>query len=303
MPLSDDIRSGFSLGSRGFDESRVGSKIHRFRAERSPEAVIDGKNFGRANVARYFFPPDQPRIRFMIIENKWGNASEGGTNLQPLAMINLPLPTPLEDSFRVNYDTNFNYLDILGPLGRDQATGSVQALAGASVNRWKTVTLEAPDFRAFDMSWKLSPKTFQESQEIHKIVYRLRRGMTPELTAADTVFVYPRIYTLAFIPNVPYMYKFKPCVLQSLSVDHAGGQPVPSFYKSQGAESDSPPESLQIRARWIEVEYWIRRDYKGDDLPSVDPFDVFNNYNIVRRIEDDPDASAPAPDSPRAGSG
>lgn len=287
MPLSDDIRSGLSTGSRAFREGDRLS-LPRYRSSTPPQELIDGKIFDRTSVTRLTFPPDQPRIHFIIIENDWGgtvvkSTMEGKGSLTPQALIRLPLPTPLEDAFNVNFDANFNYLRWAQGADDTDIARIPQSILGAEVNKYKTVTLENPDFRAFQMNWKLSPKTFQESQEIQRIVYRLRKGMTPKLEGAREfgVFVFPQIYTLAFVPNVQYMYKFKPCVLQSLSVDYSGGQPVPSFYKSQGSNGDSPPESIEIKTRWLEVEYWVKSDYKGSDLPSTNPFDAIRRYDIV----------------------
>ena len=157
---------------------------------------------------------------------------------------------------------------------------------GISLNTFKSVTLSAPNFREFTLSWKLSPKNFAESQIIQKMVFAFKRGMTPDTRGAGFVFKFPQIYSMYFTPNSSFLYKFKPAVLKQISVNYAGGNPYASFYKSQGGNpANTPPESVIISMQFLELEYWIKKDFKpytdtpDFPVPTNDPLDNWNFYN------------------------
>lgn len=233
-----------------------------------------------------------------------------GINLSAQKRYKLPLPTPLSDSFEVDYEQNFSYLStavkagssftggLLGaPASRiGEGLGAVGQIAGAAtgitLNQFKTVTMNTPKYREFNLNWKLAPKTFNEAQEIQRIIFNLRKGMTPSIFPGNKVLLhFPKIYLMYFSPNIKYLYKFKPCVLKSLVVDYNGGAGHPAFYKPYSQnEMHSPPESVVVTTSWLELEYWLASrtddnggDYKtdaADGLPTNDPFDAHNFYNL-----------------------
>lgn len=252
----------------------------------NPASIINTR-INETNLTKYSYPSDLPKYHFVIIETDWSFASK---TLTPTKLFRLPLPTPLLDQFEVNFDRNFNYLgeaaktissfsDLIGQ-GVASLAKAAGAASGLTLNTFKTVTMSVPDFRTFQFTWKLSPKNFAESREIQRINYALRKGMSPRTTASKFLLVFPKIYIMYFNPNPQYLYKFKPCVLTTLSVDYAGGNPFPAFYKQQN--NDNPPESVTISTTWLEVEFWLENDYHDDpafpDLPSKDPFSGIGNY-------------------------
>ena len=127
--------------------------------------------------------------------------------------------------------------------------------------------------------------------------------MHPRTELGKLVMVFPKIFTMYFNPNIRYLYKFKPCVLSSIKVDYNGGQPVPSFYKSPNAPSESPPESVMVVMNFLELEYWIERDFKMlNDLPTNDPFDAWNFYTY-REIPETPNLTPVGTPAGAAGAG
>ena len=104
-----------------------------------------------------------------------------------------------------------------------------------------------------------------------------------------------------FQPNVKFLYKFKPCVLTSISVDYKGGSGVPAFYKPQentqsraapgsplAAQQEginlqfSPPESIILNTTWLELDYFVQQHYENDhndteDLPTNAPYGVLKD--------------------------
>lgn len=228
--------------------------------------------------------------------------SEIIATLNAQKVYNLPIPTPLTDMFKVQYDTDYGYLDKAvggGPQG-------LSAVTGITVNTFKTVTMNSPQYRTFSFKWKFSPKTYDESVTVQKILTNIRKGMTPKIGNTNKFLLhFPKIYGLYFYPNVKFLYKFKPCVITGMGVDYSGGNEFPGFFRVQNTlptnqrtgiaddfvgvnPQDSPPESIALQLQFLELEYWLDSldgtdaisDYKfgADGLPTSNPFDGWNFY-------------------------
>lgn len=292
-------------------------------AGRDPNSVVAQRQ--SRSIKTLSFPPDQAPIHFVIRETKWeqfvdsfSSRTGSGTALQDLTVAQLrqglnqsllddfrlqldtqtiyrlPLPRPLTDQFSVSYDENFSLLEqvqaragLLGRLSGEAA--NLARPAGYLVNSFKTVVLDQPNFREHNFTWKLGAKAFHESQTLQTILFKLRQGMTPKRKIGRGVLEFPNIFVMYFTPNVQYLYKFKPCVLKSLSVNYMGGQEMPAFFNPpSGSVKDSAPESVEIQTSWLELEYWIHgnseeeSDYKtdGNGMPSNDPTDGFHYYRL-----------------------
>lgn len=156
-------------------------------------------------------------------------------------------------------------------------------LAGIKLSKGKIVSIKDPAFRSFALKWHFVPKSYQESVQLQKICYNLRKNMTPASEGKyQYVSVFPSIYTMFFQPNVKFLYKFKPCVLTSITVDYESGG-VPAFYKPENGNSQlSPPESVILTTTWLELDQFVRQHYTNDhddneDLPSSDPYGMLRD--------------------------
>lgn len=293
-----------------------------------PESV---RGYAMDTSTQWTFPPNLAPLHFGFIETEWTLAKQSdgsaafqevlntptgqrptlensGINLpgliygalenlarsrQPLVpkkVFRLPLPIPLKDQFQVNYNTNFAPMSILEGV---QDIGS--AALGVIPNTFKTVTLSQPDYRRHQFTFTLPPRNYSESVTIQKIIHAIRRGMHPKRSSVlgGAVMVFPYIYLPYFMPNPKFLYKFKPCVIENIQVDYQGGQPVPAFYKQQGAPENRPPETVSLAITFLELEYWLdgeggdtainKTDFKqdGSGLPTNDPFDSFNYYQLA----------------------
>lgn len=231
-------------------------------------------------------PLDLPKYHFTIVENDWAALNRRLTSKH---FFKIPFPRELRDQQEVNYNTNFNYLSVVNELmnngglinGAMRAAGSAAgAVLGLTINNFKSVTLDVPDFKTHQLSWSFAPKTYQESILIQRFIYALKKGMAPKRNAEITnnlVLRFPQIYTLYFSPNAHWLFKFKPCVLSTLVVDYAGGG-IPSMFS--GNNGDNPPESVTVATNWIELEYWLDHDIKLDinGLPDRNPLDGMSWY-------------------------
>lgn len=311
MPVNPFIRQNLASDSVAspFGNSRIGPYAYR-SVENPTNLTVKGGTLSLQ------FPDDLPKYHFTIIECEWdaGSASVDagafGATVQngPLSpfgtpyltfqkIYKLPLPDPLNEAYQVNYDGGGNWIQMLeGPRA------ALGQLAGLATNDLKSVTLKAPQYRIHNQIWKLSPRNFAESVKIKDIIFNLKKGMHPRLAGSNNyAFRFPKIYLLFFTPNLKYLYKFKPCVLQAISIDYQGGNPQPSFYEAQQefridspydsrdpqtreriaqginyTVQHSPPESVVLRTSWLELEYWLGGDENSDFSDTNDPFDAYN---------------------------
>ena len=296
MALPSSIISGQS-NAPAFSSVPQQFPLIGFPSNNSADRVIE-ERIGTKTIKNYTFPGDKAKYHFRIIENEWHFAS---TRLTAEKIYNLSFPRELMDKNEVNYNSNFSYLSALGRIMGSYATnassaigGVVSSVSGLKLNTLKSVTLEVPDFKTHQLTWTLSPKTYNEAVEIQKIIFSLKKGMTPKGIGsqrfATVVLQFPKIYNLYFSPNSEWLFKFKPCVLTSIAVDYTGGTQVPSFFENSRSGGGNPPESITIATNWLELEYWVQEDFKsnfnGDvDIPSSDPLDAASWYGYPIQVE------------------
>ena len=251
---------------------------------------------------QYTFPVDLPTVHMNIIEASVNPIETGGGSLLGRMigrkMYRLPIPQQITDPLRVIYNDGYSYAGAIGAIGTALANangnrsaipqfisavgGVTQRALGYTINTYKGIAMEQPQFKQHNLVWKLSPKTANESIVIQRIITSMRTGMLPRNPTGATKIVlgFPHVFIPFFHPNVSYMYKFKPCVMTGLDVDFAGGNPQPGFYKTNYA-----PESVVINMSLLEMEYWLENDYAtnidANGIPNNDPFSAFNFYNFT----------------------
>lgn len=298
--LSNQIRTGIAAGS--FDSSARTSPFPIYGGSTNPvdtigETIIRRHGFNRTNLT---FPPDLPPVHFNLMETEWTGADPAAGNapgtLQPIKLFRLPLPKTLIDPLEVQYEQNFAPGSAFGITSALNAAGS--ALFGAIFNTFKTITMTQPLYRRHSLEFKMAPKSFQEAQTIQRIVFQLRKGMTPKRnpgggTAGNLILSFPFVYVPYFSPNPKFLYKFKPCVIEKISVNYLGGNSVPAFHRQEGTDPQAvTSESLILTLVLLELEFWLdspqdaTSDYKvetiGDlaSLPTNDPFAGTRFFNF-----------------------
>lgn len=148
-------------------------------------------------------------------------------------------------------------------LGESDATRAVAGVLGYSPNQFFTILLKGPQYKKHQFSWKFSPRNEQESRNLRLIIQKLNNYMAPGLRLSGAIFAFPQIFQLAFMPNSSYMFKFKPAVLESFTVNYAGSG-IPAFYRASLATNNlNAPESIEIVCSFMELEYWIAGDFKN----------------------------------------
>lgn len=156
---------------------------------------------------------------------------------------------------------------VMGKLlgGFDALTGSnitdvVKAVAGVAPNQFLTVLLQGPQYKKHSFTWKLSPRNEAESESIRSIIQKLNNSMAPGLSGGQGFFTFPKIAVLSFMPNSNVLFRFKPAVIESMSVNYAPSG-APAFYRRTEA-----PDTVELKLDFLEVEFWLDGDFGGDPI-------------------------------------
>jgi hypothetical protein len=184
----------------------------------------------------------------------------------------LPLPAKLLDKNSVRWESEplINaekgqqqlQEGVLGKAASQIANvkGATQALAGAVPNEFLTMLFKGPSYKKFTLQFLISPNTPAQSRAFRQMVVNFKNAMAPSLTAGNLLFAYPNVFKVSFHSSsggtTPFLYEFKPAVLESFTVDYAPTG-VPSFYVGT-----DEPESFVLNMDFCEIEFWLEGDFK-----------------------------------------
>lgn len=159
-----------------------------------------------------------------------------------------------------------------GLLGADRLSSSKAAalatqMMGVAVNPFLTVLFKSPKFKRHQLSWRLSPTNVKESATLNTILTTFRYNQLPSMSGAagGALLTYPNIVQISVSNSSSFLYRFKPAVIESLSINFTpGGQP--SFFGRSGT-----PTEIEIRLSLLEIEYYLQDDY---GIPNTGGRDV-----------------------------
>lgn len=278
-------------------------------APSNPADTISQKMKGLSQAAfnnMLIFPNPLPPVHFNLIEAHWsiggaiGNVSLSSNimdlgKLTSKGMYRLPLPMQLRDDFKTNFneDTSLGKIakNLVGmiPGGNTLLGGgsALQQLTGVLLNEVRFVSMNQPSFKKHTLNWTLSPNNPAEAQTLNKIRYGLQKGSTPKIDESYLLLKFPRIYIPFITPNSHYLMKFKPCVIEQVSVSF-NGMGGHSFYRGMDNESDKAPQSMNLAISLLELEIWVDSDnpgmsnfnMDGNGQPTAAPLDTWNWYSL-----------------------
>lgn len=207
---------------------------------------------------------------------------------EPTDSVFLPIPRNLEEKHDVNIRSSFP-LGIAGAVYDslfNGATTSVTAAAvgaiynfadnfinnelmaiaeqatGAITNPNLSVVFEGPTLRKHRFEWLLAPNNKQESETIRALINRFRKAALPNFIADTTsVLSYPEMCQVSLHPwsddaENNHLYKFKTCLIESVSVNYSPDSPV--FFPE---DSGNAPAFILFSVILSEIEYFTASDY------------------------------------------
>jgi hypothetical protein len=178
--------------------------------------------------------------------------TSGSGIARPSGGVFLPIPLKLNDNQILNWN-EFPLLQSVAGAAADNAFISAGSIAlGASINPLMFLQFKRPEFRTFQFSWVLAPRTKQESDTIKNIVTKCKQAAAPQNFGA--LLGYPQIAMIRLHPKkLDEHLKFKPCVIESVQVSYTPN-PTPSFFES-GA-----PSTVTLTMNFKEMQYWYRNE-------------------------------------------
>lgn len=144
--------------------------------------------------------------------------------------------------------------------------GSAGKVVGFSFNPYRELIYDSPSFRTFSFDWVLSPKNQQESDNIRKIVFILKKHMHPSVAGSGAedslLFLYPELCTIEFWDGNEaqntYLFKMDECAITNLSV----------FYDNKFHQGSNAPTQVSIKLSLMETKILTQSDF-GDDKTSL----------------------------------
>lgn len=234
-----------------------------------PYLAMEFKKYERRSITQQPFYAGQGKIRLPIPENLTENTSvsyDKGTSLGPIAgALTDAATSTIAGNFADAGQSLFGAAAgagaaVLGAgLRRAQApetlTPAASALTGLTTNPFQVVLFKAPEFRTHRFSWRFVPKSRDETDILKQLITVFKFHSLPGISAAGGVFFsYPEIIELSFKPTNEFLYKFKPCVVESVSVNYAPSGP--SFYRATNA-----PTAIQFSINLQEIEIMTKADF------------------------------------------
>lgn len=205
-----------------------------------------------------------------------------------LDTIRLPLPTNLVDGYSINYQNEevstaigsatealrgnsvggigdigsrvlnaaagIGIAGAAGALGKlDAASTAAQVFNGIAPNPFHVVAFKSPEYKSYQFSWRLFPRTKEEALAAIKIVETIRFHSLPDKSpsAGGAVLTYPSLVKLQMIAKGTDLYPFKYGVVKNCSFNYAPDG-VPSFH------TDGLPSAIDIQLQIQEIEYFLK---------------------------------------------
>lgn len=178
--------------------------------------------------------------------------SEGGG-------IFLPIPQRLNDNMMLDW-TEFSVLSNTPVVGAaaSSAVGSAGSIAlGKALNPLMFLQFKKPEFRLFQLSWVLTPRTEKESKTIKNIITKCKKAAAPSKGGfMGELLNYPQIALIKILPDDVFGHmQFKPCVITSVQANYTPN-PNPSFFEN-GA-----PSTVTLTLNLKEMSYWYSDEIK-----------------------------------------
>jgi hypothetical protein len=165
---------------------------------------------------------------------------------------------------------------------------------GVAQNPHKIVLFTGVDFREHRFSWKLSPRSREESNMIKMIIDAFTYYAHPEYVGGGLFFKYPEFFNIKFRhPN--YLFELQPSVCTDIQVNYHG-QGVAAYIRDANGGGAPAPVEVELTLSFKETEIVTKNSLnKTLGRPSAPPADmsaVYNDPEIAERLRAAPDEAA-----------
>ena len=166
----------------------------------------------------------------------------------------------------------------LNSFGSNFTTNSLLSRStGQILNSNKELLFEGVNLRSFNFNFTFAPRSKDEGKRVMKIIRSLKRAMAPKAgdgydfrsngyTGTGGIFLNaPDIFLIKYLKagkEHPFLNKFKPCALTSLTVNYTGA----SIYSSY---EDGTPTLITMQMQFSEMNPIYAEDYDDPNLGGV----------------------------------
>jgi hypothetical protein len=155
-------------------------------------------------------------------------------------------------------------------LGDSQTTARILQFGGVAQNPFLSVLYNSPTFKRHVFSWTLIPETADDTEKLNYILNKFRYHSMPDVnnTIGGLLLNYPDMCIPTITP-AGYMYDFKQCVIEGMSINYAPGD-SPAFNTSQA------PNAIKLTIKLLEIEYWVKSSLlnttSGPSAGNIGPY-------------------------------
>ena len=166
----------------------------------------------------------------------------------------------------------------LNSFGSNFTTNSLLSRStGQILNSNKELLFEGVNLRSFNFNFTFAPRSKDEGKRVMKIIRSLKKAMAPKAGKGYTpgsdgykgtggIFLNaPDVFLIKYLKGGkehPFLNKFKPCALTSLSVNYTGANIYSSY-------EDGTPTIITMQTQFSEMNPIYAEDYEDSNLGGV----------------------------------
>ena len=124
-----------------------------------------------------------------------------------------------------------------------------------------------PSLRNFNFTFKMTPRSADEAQEVKQIIRFFKRGMAPKAGSGGLFLQTPNVFELTYrkgIDNHPFLNRFKQCFLTNINTNYTG-EGVYSTYEDGTPVSIIMTLSFKELAPIYDIDYDSYTTGEGDE--------------------------------------
>jgi hypothetical protein len=138
-------------------------------------------------------------------------------------------------------------------IGKSELASAVAKVGfGVAANPHKIVLFTGVDFREHRFSWRLSPRSRDESNRIRDIIRAFTYYAHPEYVAGGLFFKYPEFFDIKF-RHPDYLFELQPSVCTDIQVNYHG-QGFPAYIRNSDGSGVPAPAEVELTLSFKETE-------------------------------------------------
>lgn len=138
-------------------------------------------------------------------------------------------------------------------IGGNQIASAIAKVGfGVAANPHKIVLFTGVDFREHRFSWRLSPRSRDESNRIRDIIRAFTYYSHPEYVAGGLFFKYPEFFEIKF-RHPEYLFELQPSVCTDIQVNYHG-QGFPAYIRNSDGSGAPAPAEVELTLSFKETE-------------------------------------------------